>query len=448
MKKNIVRLLVLSALILLCIWQTNTLWLGDMSSHNFFEAVGHNTYEQYYVYPKQIWAVNKFAYNIGGANREEGKRYQLITELTNELKRDNVQISDDVKLTYANLLSTEGIVYEYGTSLGLNELAGKEITIKKKIVDIPVQNLFVDLSASDNYRTYVYIIDPEGNVNYMLTLNNKLSAHVDTLKHFTQEEYKYQRENTKEYQASLLNNRDNEAFKGNIFYPMNSEESPIAYENILFRPVIIKGEEDKLSNMVNCLFTNPLYKKKNIIETGVTFNDNLNLNVKYENIGTLEFKKSTIDSTNKLTAVQRMNKVCTFIKETTAIPEKLKEGLYLNGISKNPLTGEVTYTFGFVYENLDVILSDHIKEQLDVRAYVELVLKDDEIIRGKWLMLEPETINNEKGAFAIQYDEILNKIQEERMDDEKKLSMLECAYTLNSLDDILSFGWVYEWAEK
>lgn len=445
MKKNIVRLLVLSALILLCIWQTNTLWLGDMSSHNFFESATHSTYEQYYVYPKQIWAVSSgFAYNIGGASKEEGKRYRLITELVNELKRDNVQITNKVEMTYANRLSKEGIVYEYGTTLALNELAGKELLMDKKVVDISFQTLFVDLSTSDSYRTNVYVIDNEGNVNYMLILNNKLSGHVDTLKHFTEDDNNFQMQ----YQPSLLKNGDNTYFKGNVFCSMTDDKKPTVYESIRFSPIITSGEEEKLSNMVSSLFPNPIYMRDNSTPTTIIFNDNVNLNVKYEKIGTLEFKKSTVDNTVKLTPMQRMNKIFTFIKETAAIPEGLKEGLYLNGILKDNSTGEVAYTFGYAYDNKDVIMTDHIKEQLGVTDYVELVIKNDQIIRGKWLMFEPKISDSKHGELTKPYNEVLDKIFELSVKPDARLSNLECAYIFNSLDDKLDFNWVYFWTEQ
>ena len=163
----------------------------------------------------------------------------------------------------------------------------------------------------------------------------------------------------------------------------------------------------------------------------------------------IEFKKSTIDSNEKLTAIQKMNKVCTFIQETTAIPKALKEGLYLKNISKDTMAGEVTYTFGYEYENLDVVMEDKVKEQLELNDYVEIVVNNADIIRGKWLMLEPEVIGNEREAFTIQSDVPLNLIHDEKEEESMRLSKLECAYIFHSLEEsVLNFEWVHSWVEK
>ena len=440
MKQNIARLMVLGALILLCIGQTIMLWLGDISSHNFFETMGQGTYEQYYVYPKQLWAFHKYAYNIGDTNgKESSRRTKLVMELTDELKRENVQISSNVKVNYADLLAKDGLIYEYGMPLGLNEIAGKEFKVNNKELNAKVKSIFVDLNSSDNYKTYVYLIEEGDNISYMLTLNNKLNVHLETLNYFAKEDNNIV---DKYYRASIFDNYDNEYFSSNVFYPLNNTDQPIMYNEIVFTPLVIKGDESVLENKVNCLFTNPLYKKVKVDENGdIIFNDNLNMSVRYEKRGVLEFRKSVSGSGDRLSEAQRMNKIYTFIETTEAIPEELKDGLYLQNIKKDQITGEISYYFGYEYDNYDVILDQKIKEEMEIDDFVVLTIKNNEIIRGRWLMLVPRTFNNEIQNFHFEYNDFKNANLGELSRANGKFDNLECAYTFDSLDNVLRFGW-------
>ena len=451
MKKNIVRLVVLGALILLCIGQTIVLWLGNISSHNFFETMGQGTYEQYYVYPKQLWAFHKYAYNIGGTNGDEGtRRTKLVMELTDELKRENIQISSDIKVDYADLLSKDGLIYEYGMPLSLNEIAGKEFRVNNKEINTKVKNIFVDLSASDNYKTYIYLIEDDDNISYMLTLNNKLNTHVDTLNYFARETSNIV---GKYYRASIFDNYDNEYFSSNVFYPLNNTDQPIEYKEITFNPVVIEGDKSRLENMINCLFTNPLYKKSKVDENGdIVFYDNLNMSVRYEKRGVLEFRKSTSESGDRLSAAQRMNKVYTFIETTEAIPEELKGGLYLHNIKKDQMTGETSYYFGYEYDNYDVVLAEKIKEEMEIDDFLVLTIKNNEIIRGRWLMLVPRNFNDSIQNFDVEYNDFKNANVDVLGTANVEFDDLECAYTFESLDnvlnDILRFGWAMPQIDK
>ena len=87
MKKHIGRMMILSVLIMVCIWQTITLWLGDMSGHNFFGADTVN-HESSYIYPKEVWSnISGSIYKIEGSNDEADMRYRLLYELFGELKK-------------------------------------------------------------------------------------------------------------------------------------------------------------------------------------------------------------------------------------------------------------------------------------------------------------------------------------------------------------------------
>ena len=203
MKSNFIRLGILGTLIILCIWQTTQLWLGDASSHNFFT----NTSSDIVTQPKEIW-VNKngLAYKIDGDNDES--RLGLITELSTIIKKGQYKITAEEKYTYDQLLTRQGFVYEYGTSLSLEEILGYVVNKEnsKKEMD-KVTELFIDISEGDNYRNYIYLINETQKVVAKLTLEGRLELHNKTIEHYNDEN---KTEGIKTYQASLLNARSEE----------------------------------------------------------------------------------------------------------------------------------------------------------------------------------------------------------------------------------------------
>lgn len=465
MKKHIGRILILGVLIMGCIWQTITLWLGDMSGHNFF-AKDTASYEISYLYPKEIWSnINGSIYKIEGNNDEDAMRYKLLYELFGELKKENVTVELSPKISYEELLSsTPGIIYEYGTSLTIDEMMGQSMkNLNSKSNSMKLNDLYIDMSDRESYKAYVYFIDKSYNVSQKVTINNLLDYHSEAIEYYKNVE---QVGGIKTYQASLLSPNDSEIFAGNIFYPLNNQAMPIYYKKLVLEHHIQEIDSEKLENHVNDLFKNPAYKTKILVQNGVTFSDNLNVSVTYNYVGTLEFKKSPSNDTEKSSSVERISKINTFIKESKAIPDFLKKGLYLNEIKTDEETGETRYLFGYQYDNVDVVLSEQAKEELEVSAFLELAIRNSEIIRGKWVMLEPVSrsypnpnpnLNLNVNAFQKEstdaISDILEKVEmEEKVDIEGEVEIeedstfeledLECAYIIGDIREAMQFGWV------
>lgn len=471
MKKHIGRILILSVLIMGCIWQTITLWLGDMSGHNFFGG-DVASYETSYLYPKEIWSnINGSIYKIEGNNDEEAMRYKLLYELFEELKKENVTVELSPKISYADLLSsTPGIIYEYGTSLTIDEMMGQSMKVlNSKSNSIKINDLYIDMSEKDRYKAYVYFIDKSYNVSQKVTINNLLDYHSQAMEYYKDVD---QVGDIKTYQASLLSPNDSEIFAGNLFYPLNNQAMPIYYKKVVLKPHIEDIDSEKLENHVNDLFKNPTYKTKIPVQNGVTFSDNLNVSVMYNEVGTLEFKKTAANDTEKSSSVERISKINTFIKESKAIPDFLKRGIYLNEIKTDEETGETHYLFGYQYDNFDVILSEQAQAELEVSAFLELVIKNSEIIRGKWVMLKPvsesylnpnQNLNFHVNAFQKESTEAISDIleqveMEEKVDIEEEVEMeedspfeledLECAYIIEDIREAMQFGWVGYYKEN
>lgn len=450
MRNNFIRLGILGTLIILCIWQTTILWLGDTSSHNFLGDTSGDVVTQ----PKEIW-VNKsgLAYKIDGDN-DQG-RLGLLIELVSEMKKGQYKIASEDQYTYAQLLARQGFVYEYGLSLSLDEILGFTINKEnsKKEMD-KISEIFIDISESDSYRNYIYLINEKQKVTAKVTLEGRLELHNKTIKHYNDEN---KIEGVKTYQASLLNtnyslfSNYSNAFLKNVFYPLDNQNLPIPYKELYIKPIITGKTEaeqiNQLESYINVFFKNPLYKDYSITPDGIVFSDSLNLNIRYSNEGVLEFKKLITGDTIKLSAVEKMNKINNFIAESEAIPEQLKKGLYLKQIVEDEKSGETIYRFGYRYEDFEVLLTDHVKTELKTNEFLELAIKSNQIVRGSWLMLELEMINKDVASYKELTREVKGAINDTlqlcNISDLEAdpLDYIECAYIIQSVESKIDFDW-------
>ena len=440
MKKNITRLMILGVLIVLCIWQTITLWLGDMSGHNFF-ADDTSSYEISYVRPKQIWS------NVGGSIYKMvgyGEKENLLSELVAEIRKANLNIDLSPKEDYSRLLyDSKGIIYEFGTELSIDEIIGKPLDVRRsKYNAIKIKEIYVDLSTANNYKSYVYLIDREARVRQKITIENQLRRANSAINLYSDKE---NMTSHKIYQASITSTSDSDFFIGNAFYPQMNASMPEVGAVFRWQPIIEDVEDKELENYVNHLFRNPSYKTRNTLQHGVAFSDNLNISVKYNNVGTLEFKKTLVNNNEKLTEIEKLNKVNAFIEDCEAIPRGLRKGLYLESVQMNHETKETSYQFGYRYENgAVVLLSEAVKAELGINAFVELVIQNSEITSGKWMMLEPK-LTEEEISITTESREAIDQIYEnsgllETQDFE--LDSLECAYIVKDISQAVDFDWV------
>lgn len=449
MKSHIIRLSILGTLIILCIWQTTLLWLGDTSSHNFLG----NTISEVVTQPKEIWVNNNgLAYKIDGDNDES--RLGLITELSNEIKKGDYQLIGEDKYTYSQLLSRQGFVYEYGTSLSIDEIFGTIISKEgnKKALD-KVTGLFIDISEGEKYRSYIYLIGENQEVIQKLILEARLELHNRTIEHYSDET---KTEGIKTYQASLLHMEYSKAFSQNVFYPLNNHNMPIIYKSLKWQPIITgetrEEEVAQLEAYVNTFFKNPLYKEWTVTDNGIVFSDSLNMNVRYSDIGVMEFKKLITGDGVKLSALEQLNKVNAFIAKTPAIPQQLKKGLYLKEVTEDSESGEQIYRFGYRYEGFEVLLTDEVRRELKIDEFLELAVKSNEVVRGSWLMLD--LVEQEEGNYSQLYKEGKVAIEETRQLcnirslETTPLGYLECAYRMDHLDGELAFNWAALYEDK
>lgn len=464
MRKNIVRMFMLGILIMACIGQTVKLWLGDMSSHNFFGS-DYISYEESILYPKEIWSnVNKKIYKMDENNDENSMSFKILYELYSEIGKEELKVENGPKVSYEDLLSFRtGIIYNYGTRLSLEEIIGQNIkTAHNKSINSKVKTLYVDLSdlnSGNGTQAYVYLIDEveeEGGlalkVTHKLTINNKLKFNNKVIDHFKEVAND---PDIKTYQSSLLTVNDSERFEGNVFYPVINEANPITYSQLRLLPLVEGIEDEELEPYINGILRNSKSQTMTILEDGATFSDNLHLSVKYSNVGTLEFNKTLKGEVTKSTPVEQMVSVTNFIANSEAIPRTLKKGLYLKEIQVSEELSETRYIFGYQYEGFDVTLSDEAKRQLNVSDFLEITLKGKEVTSGKWVMLEvapADVTNSSFYEFSTSVDQAIGEIITKAgmtVEEGLRLRDLACVYRVEDIYKGIDLKWVgsYQFTE-
>lgn len=438
MRKTILKITILGMLIVGCIWQTTILWLGDLSSHNFLQQT--ETMHHIIVEPRAIWVnLGTLAYNIQEVKSEYETR--LTDELIGQIEREKIKLEVEENLSFDDVFSKQGIIYEYGTYLTLGEIMGMEVT--KAAENIYINNILVDLGDYNEHKTYLYLIGKESDPIYKVTLSSKLEAHYKILQkaNLDTNEIKYQPSVTwikKEY------------IKGNVFLPIISQSEPMIYEPLVLTNNVqqdtVEATKNKLFTYVNGFFANPLVKQVESAEDGsIIYREGQKTNVRYNPAGTLEFSIATATEADHLSKVEKMVAINTFIEECQGIPKSIKQGLYLSNIIQQKGKGETIYQFGYQYEGMNVLLTEQFKEELGINAMLELVIKNNQIVRGKWPLLEIEVDSEraqEKGELTKDFKSVIDDVYEEQ-----ELDDLRCSYIINSINEPITFNWVMTYSE-
>jgi hypothetical protein len=188
---------------------------------------------------------------------------------------------------------------------------------------------------------------------------------------------------------------------------------------------------------------NPLLKEIDKKEDGsVIFSENMRAIVKYETKGTLEFNITSANEETNLTSVERLTMVMQFIKECTGIPDYLKEGIYLNSIINK---GEAyIYKFDYKSKGFSVHLTDEIKQQLGLDHILQITIKNNQIVSGKWsvLKISSNMTRPQKDRILRGFGEIIDNLYGISTSDTKPLDMLECKYIMDTTEGNIKLNWV------
>lgn len=444
MNKNILKIFVLGILLILCVTQTMRLWLGDMSSHNFL-LTKSNTQNEVIVVPKMVWMnTGKFAYNIG--EMRVASWWTLLEEIVSKAQGQRLNLEKEEKLSYEEILSMQGVVYEYGVPLSFNEIIGQPIL--KEDSNLKFKEMFVECGYNE-HKTYLYLNSSDNDSLYKVIIPERLEQHQRAIENFKAVSNQV---NMVAHQASMNANQKGYT-KENVFFPLNSESSPIIYEKLsLYNPVQKETFEETVEALepyVNQFFENPLLKEvEQAADGNIIFRENMKTSVRYTTTGVLEFNINKVSDANKMTDLEKLTKVQSFVDTCEGIPLYLREGLYLSGIKENTYKKETTYLFDYKYDEFPVLLSSRVKEKLGLEAMLEIVMKNDEIVRGKWSILKID-IDSEgsqsKGEFTKEFNQVVSQIyKDEDMINtgQSQVDYLECGYIIEDLETRLKFDWI------
>lgn len=439
MRKNALKSIALVVLIGICFAQIASLWLGDASSHPF---LNENIIEQQVMLqPKAIWLSTGAPYRID-KNKKECKVLltELMSFLASSISHAKVETSDIT--SYASLISKPGVLYEYGMGFTLEEIVGSKL---EKYTNIDrIDKIFVEVSAYNENIVTIYFISESDQMMQKLIIHGTLALHDKIVESFIENDLFKQ---VTEYQPSITSEKQ-QFIKQNVFFPLTNKEMPLYYGILqVFNP--IEQAQDKmiaLEDYVNSFFVNPLIKTVEPKQDGsIVFSENLKAVVKYRPVGTLEFNLPTSSEQIDCTSSEMIQKVLRFIEGCSGIPAYLREGVYLKNIA---IKGdEYTYEFGCKYNGLDLQLTSLMKNQLGLNELLEITVKNNRIIKGKWsiLQIKPK-INKEPiaGSIVNGYGEVIDKMYTKYgLDSEKDvLDTIECAYVIDTLNGEIGAHWV------
>ncbi|WP_054742695.1 hypothetical protein [Cellulosilyticum ruminicola] len=393
------------------------------------------------VEPKAIW-VNKgtLAYNIQEVVQNEYET-RLTDELVGQLERQKVKLEMENKLSFDDVFSKQGIIYEYGTYLTLDEIMGMEVM--KEANNIEVNNILVDFSDSNEHKTYLYLIGREERPIYKVTIPSRLETHSRILQNVNLDN------NNIKYQPSVTWIKK-EYIRGNIFLPIISESEPMIYDLIAITNNVkqdtVEETKNKLFNYVNGFFTNPLVKEVEDAEDGsIIYREGQKTSVRYSPAGVLEFSITSATEADHLSKLEKMIAVHTFIDECKGIPKSIKQGLYLSNIIEDKSKGETIYQFDYQYDGIQVFLTNQFKEALNINAMLELVVKNNQIVKGKWPLLDIELDSEhsqQKGELTRDFKSVIDELY-----NGKTIEELTCTYIIESIDKPIMFNWIIKYDE-
>lgn len=444
MIKNVFKAIILGLFIVLCIWQTGILWLGNVSSHNFLpiaKKVG------YFALPEGIWVVKTGSYTLAFPINETKNEYKRLVEelaITIEEGIKSTQLTKASDTTYSKLLSGNGILFDYAVPVSLDQIAGVDLTPQQTTGMI--DTVFVDMVDSGADFLHIYFIDSDNQLFYKGEFYGKFEFFTRIKDIYSNEEataniFKYQPGATSGIKDYIKEEKT-------YFLPAISMKTPLLYTVLTsHNPLEETAEEERLSKLkeyVNPFFLNPFIVNIEHKSNGdIVFADNISLIVKYSPSGTMEYKNTSSNEEGQLyTAPKSFNKAMQFIMETKSIPQYIKDGMYLSDVVQND--NDFTFYFETRYDGYKIEMREALKNRLGVKAFVEVNVSNGIVNRAKWVILDVEP----KDVYEVQfltdnYQEPVEKMLSSRqVQDRLLLDDLRCVYAMNAVNRDIHVNWM------
>lgn len=444
MKKNRLRVLLLIMLMITSIIQTSMLWLGDTSSHNFLES---NSSQVVPILPENIFRNKGDPFTVSYRIDESSREYQRFVKELSRMLVKYARIADTPMiepLEWEKILSMQGVLYEYAIPVSLDELA----TTKLGLDDIGfINHVFLTPDDSMGNKVKLYLINSAENVCYRLELTGDFT---DLIKLYNGFNIEHAGDGVIKYQPSTKAMNISRYIEGNVFMPLTSESVPLAYERLrLVNPVDVYEDNKQivLDKYTSELFNKPILKEIEYREDGsVVFTESMKSVVIYNPKGSLEYVNLDLSRSDKvMTMLEGYNIATRFIQSSSAIPESIRDRLYLTNIIR--VDKAYTFSFDLRYNGHKMILDPEVKEQLGLEHMVELTIKDAQMIGGKWSIRELQTISGygDIGMNVIKrgYGDPINKMYA-GLQEGQEIPLLEdiaTVYEVQDLDKPIELKW-------
>lgn len=408
--------LILITLIVLCIWQTGKLWLGNLSSLNFFPKLEETVFNQ--IEPMSIWlspgAPVTLIYRLGEENRE----YQSVI---NEIGRSISTYMNKAKsqgaepLDWNNILTKKGILYEYPISLTYTEVIGDD-TLNPP-ANFPkgeeIDYIFIQLTEEKKNIMKWYLIDSKNNVAYPLEVEGQFGNMKNFNDLLRDESFATKVKYQPTFNVSGISNK-------NIFLPISSKELPLVYDILeYYNPLDNYNEGEEFSRFnpyVNHFFLNPLLKKEEKTEDGVyIFSELMRAVVKYYPNGMFEYSNIGVSPIRRRgSRLSSYNIAKEFLNKSESIPKEAKKRLFLSDIIETE-TGYI-FCFDMRIKGIPIYLSQRTREKLNMDHIVEVRVQGSQVANFRWSAYalrtkiyagKPVTDN-----FTVKYTEGLNQVLE------------------------------------
>lgn len=448
MKNNIIKTIILTALIVLSLYQTTRLWFDDLSNLNLFSDIinYNNNYieeekeeEGYYFIKPDIMATYVPQQEYVLIKKTNTKFQDMFSNSINYLKEiiSNGQIVDkeiskeaiwdntNVLLKYPFLIESELLVEDLNVkNLDFENKINKfnEIILAPALMDEYVYAYFINDNYYDNIKTLkIKRRDIEkSNHNLLALINDNESKQV--LPAFI---------STKNLHIELFDN--------NVLLP----EKDLLYtdEVYLKTPFFIDEDLDstQLEDYVNGFFKNNIkWKLTNKQDTGkLTYTDE-SVFVYYDTKGIVQYINNDIQNRKDLSVVDSYYVAEKFINEKDKIINRQEYSLSNYKTDKNKNT--TTFYFSYKYNDVDINIPKSYLLSLDMKYPMEITVMDGQVVNYKRIILEMDDFIKPPEQINVDYISVIDKMLE-KYPEEKNIEDMYLGYKMDYDEMKMKLEW-------
>lgn len=418
MKKNVVKSVLLSFLIIASIYQVITLWFDNVSDRNFFYSV-INRFTNFISEPQEEDKAYMINPRIMGVYLGASDKDFTIIERGGDDYRNILNESTKMILKVVSAGEFEGIydkadfIWEKrGLIFSLSMPMSKEILASDLNVNsgkfegiVNVSSLGIIPATDTDSKVKAYFISENANQIYVFSLPvSELKDENDAVRKFIE------KTTAKGYPAyiSTLKN-EIELFNGNVLLPLPSDTiyyfNPLALNIPFIEDGTIKS--DALEEYINIFFDNPNVKWT-IQNNDIMIYGDDNALIKYNENGLLEY--SGLENSNNVTQTvsAAFNTAEEFLKR-----DYLLSNLDYYLVNFEDKDGKKTFYYAYGYDHLPIHLEESLLSKNTLTYPIEITVQKGKVVKYRRLVIEIDN-NGSQELFKGQFERALNQFVDEQ----------------------------------